>query len=191
MILLTLLACLPDLSESMNTWDTGSLALDDTQATEGPTALKIDATDYTLWVPLDLDTLTLGAPGESLEGWDLRFQRYLVELDGGVSGEGEVEATYIEGADFTALAWEDLPASGWAQDAPDGDDEDTEPDRVFDEWYDYDVDDHSLTPKERVYVVRTPEQTFKLVFDSYYDAAGSPAKLQLRLDEMPPSGDAQ
>ena len=46
-------------------------------------------------------------------------------------------------------------------------------------WSDYDFTTHILTPADKVYVIHTGENAyFKLRFDSYYDAAGTPAMLQ-------------
>lgn len=49
------------------------------------------------------------------------------------------------------------------------------------DWYDYNVMDHSLTPKKIVYVIASSEQQFfKFVIDGDYDKAGSPAHFAFR-----------
>ncbi|MFT5585274.1 MAG: hypothetical protein ACI9VR_002862 [Cognaticolwellia sp.] len=169
-MILFFLACLPDLSQRLVDVDT-SAPVDTSPATEGPVTLLLDATDYTLWVDLDLD-LEQGP-------WELRFQRYIVELNPGNDAQDAVQALWLEGVDFGALGPGDIPQTGWSADQADQDG-DGEPERVFDDWYLYDGTDHSLTPFDRVYLVRGTSGTFKFVFESYYSEAGTPAKLQLR-----------
>jgi hypothetical protein len=169
-----LLACLPDLSERLEALDSAA-TLDTSEVSEGPHRLLLDATDYDLWVELDLD--------QKQGPWELRFQRYLVELNPGLDGDGASEALWFEGADFDALGASDVPGGGWLVDQEDQDG-DGEPERVFDDWYLYESADHSLTPLDRVYLVRGPSGTFKFVFESYYSEAGTPAKLQLRWQQI-------
>ncbi len=168
----TLLACLPDLSERLERVDTAA-PVDTAEVADpdGPVSVELDATDYTAWVDLDLD-LTGG-------DYELQFQRYLVALN----PETGVEATWIDGVDFDAVGVDDLPEQGWQVDLPDQDG-DGEPERVFDDWYLYDSSDHSLSPVDRVYLIRSPYGSFKFVFESYYNQAGTPAKLLLRWQRL-------
>lgn len=167
-----LLACLPDLSQRLENQDSGvPVDTGEVSDPDGAISQEVDATDYEAWVEVDLD--------QAQGPWELRFQRYVVELN----PDTQVQALWLEGVDFDALSWADVPETGWAVDQSDQDG-DGEPERVFDEWYLYDSSDHSLTPLDRVYLVRGPSGTFKLVFDDYYSEAGTPAKLQLRWQRL-------
>lgn len=70
----------------------------------------------------------------------------------------------------------------------DGDDGNTDPDYVFDQqetWYAYNVMEHSLAPRDLVYVVRTTERrVFKLRLTGYYDTAGTSGFVSFRKQEI-------
>lgn len=151
-------------------------------AVEGDrTITTVDATDEDVWVRLDLDAR---AETDADGPWDLGLQRFRVELDGGSSGSGEVEATIVDGTAFDAV--HEAPADGYSTDAPDGDDDDSDPDWVFADWYDYDPQTHVLTPKDRLYVVHTgADGYFKLQILDYYDDAGSAGYLTFQWAPVP------
>ncbi len=142
---------------------------------------SVDATAEDVWVYLDLDD------GQQLEvsdpradpDWDIAFQRFNIKLNGGDSGTAGVEAILLED-----MAFEDVdvaPAQGYISDLPDGDDENENPDYVFQDWYDYNIATHVLTPRPVVYVVRTAEpQHYKLQIDAYYDDVGTSGTLGFR-----------
>lgn len=144
---------------------------------------RIDASDPVEWVYRDLDaavTVTADDPT-----WDLGFRRFEVITNGGVSGDGPVEAAVIEGADFDGLTT--APTDGWQVDTDD--DGDGTAELVFVDWYVYDYTTHLLSPAERFYVVHTTEDTYlKLRFDEYYDDAGTPAQLALSLEPIAAPG---
>lgn len=160
---LALVACAEDLHHDHEDPDAGA---DDpsrvTHTEDGDvTTTQVDATQETAWVYLDLDTRAEVGEGDA---WDLAFQRFAIQLDG--------EVAIVADADFGAMVA--APAGGWITDAPDGDDEDTEPDLAFGGWYAYDPATHTLTPNPLVYVVRTADEGyFKLEMLDYYDDAGS------------------
>ncbi|HEX6240905.1 MAG TPA: HmuY family protein, partial [Polyangiales bacterium] len=132
-------------------------------------------------VYFDLDT---GSKVSEDQGWDLSFKRFHIQLNGGVSGSGGVQALVLEGREFDAL--EEAPLEGFSSDEPDADaDNDSDPDNVFcngeSDWYEYDVGDHTLTSRQLTYVIASDQQKlYKLVLDGYYDAAGSPAQISFR-----------
>lgn len=158
---------------------------------------KVNATSYESFQYLDLDELvSTEDPGR----WDLAFQRHAILMNGGVTGDGGVGALYFESVTFDEI--EEAPREGYEEPVQDGPDRDLYHDNVFngdfdgDEerdgnwWYAYELDGHTLTPRERVYVVRTTEgNAFKFAIDNYYDTAGSPANLQFRFAEIPYAGD--
>ena len=133
---------------------------------DGTRSLTVNAVSDAAWVYLDLETGLVTADGP----WDLTFRRFVIGLNGGTSGVGYGVAHWVEGdlSDF-----ERAPDGDWVTDLPDGDDEDEEPDRVFADWFDYDQDTHVLTPKARVYFVRSGdgETYYALQIDDYYDDA--------------------
>jgi hypothetical protein len=146
---------------------------------DGTAVTRIDSTSMTEWIHVDLDT---GAEVDATAGWDIATQRYRVQLNGGVSGSAGVELVPVVGADFKAMA--EAPAIGWVTDAADGADENMEPDLAFEQadgWYAYDQGTHILMPRPIVWAVRTSERAvLKLVFESYYDDAGTSGHLRMR-----------
>ncbi len=152
-------------------------------SSDGVTMTLVDSTDEEAWVYLDLDAADEGeASGELDEdesGWDLGLRRFEIKLNGGISGDEEVELGYSENADFDALS-EPPQDLVWITDG-DTVDEDGQAVLAFDDWYDYNVMTHTLAPKARVYFVRTSNaQLFKLAIVDYYSTAGSPGHLAFK-----------
>lgn len=146
----------------------------------------VDATDYETYQHLDFDT---GYADTS--GWDLALRRFSLITNSGVSGDGGVQAVRIRGASFDEVTDSPGPDGEWVIDQPDGSDEDLSFDTVFndgvDDWYDYDVNDHSLTSKHYTYVVRSTEgRTYKVQIDGYYDDVGTSGMVSLRWAEITP-----
>ncbi len=146
---------------------------------DGTYVTVVDATSTSAWTHGDFETGASVADGEP---WDLRFQRFHISTNGGVSGSGGVEVALVPD-----LAFEDVvvpPTSGWTADLPDGDDANADPDYAFeqgDRWYDYDASTHVLTPRRVVWVVRTNGgTTIKLRIERYYDEAGTAGWFTLR-----------
>ncbi len=175
LLLLGLAGCLmPDLSETL---DPGpATAAEPLVRGDGDASLLVDATDPQAWTALDLDGNELVDIEDPT--WDLAFQRFNVDLQDGLA------AVVLEAMDFDDVV--EAPVDGWVSDEPDADD-DGVPEYVFADWYDYDPDTHVLTPADRVYVVATTEEAaVKVVFESYYDEAGTPARITLRAAEVTP-----
>jgi hypothetical protein len=136
----------------------------------------VDATSETDWTYLDLDT---GREDVAPGAWDLGFRRQWIASNGGVSGGAGVEVAILPGVDFPGVI--EPPTTGWAVDAPDGDDANPEPDYVLNTWYDYNADTHVLSPKPEIYAVRTSGgAVIKLQILAYYDPAGTSAWFLLR-----------
>lgn len=143
-----------------------------------------DATSETDWVQLDLDT---AEQSEDDEAWDLAFSRSRIRINGGMSGPGSVGVAVLTEA-FDAV--ESVPDDAeFSSEEPDSEgeagDADTEPDNAFnsggDDWYLYNVKNHTLSPRPVTYVIRSTEaRYYKLRFVSYYDEHGSPGLLTLR-----------
>jgi len=143
---------------------------------DGSYTTVVDAQSMTDWTYADFETRgEIAATGP----WDLRFQRFHVSANGGVSGAGGVEVAPVTGVAFAAVT---APATGFASDVADGDG-DGLPDYVLDQgdtWYAYDVGTHVLMPRPIVWVVKTDGGAqIKLEILSYYDAAGTSGWLTL------------
>lgn len=146
---------------------------------DGSFTTIVDATALDAWTYIDFETR---AQATETDPWDLRFQRFHISANGGVSGTGGVEVVRITDRAFLDVSA--APATGWVTDAPDSDDTDSLPDYVFeqgDDWYAYDFMTHVLTPRPWVWVVRpTGGAPLKLSIQKYYDSAGSPAWITFR-----------
>ena len=130
----------------------------------------VDASSPTAWIHADFET---GREVEATAAWDLRFQRFHISANGGVTGPGGVEVAPVTGVAFAAVT---LPTTGFITDAADRDGDGT-PDYVMDQgdtWYSYDPATHLLTPQPIVWVVKTAGgSTLKLEILEYYDDAGT------------------
>lgn len=178
-------ACWPDVrGPRYAPWDSAAAAREPKVVHEpeggGVTRTTLDATDGLEWVYLDIDArdpLTELDGDES--GWDLAFSRQRIMLDGGSSGDGGVEVAIVQAPrleDVTAA-----PTEGYVTDQADDDDENSEPEFAFDAWFDYNPDNHVLTPHELVFVVRSTEGAhLALEILSYYDDAGSSGVFSFR-----------
>jgi hypothetical protein len=154
-------------------------------AEDGVVRTVVDATDEQAWRYLDLDSRR---DDGAAARWDLGFSRFRVRTNGGASGDGGVQVAALAGQDFDAL--KRAPDAGFRADQPDGaEDTDTEPDNAFnsgpEDWYDYNVMTHALTPRAITYVIASTEGRFyKLRIEDYYDSAGTPGFLSFRWAEI-------
>jgi hypothetical protein len=140
-------------------------------AADGTYTTVVDSTSMTDWIYADFEQ---GKETTATTPWDLRFQRFHISTNGGVTGTGGVEVAALTGTTFAAVTA--APTTGYLADAADGDG-DGAPDYAFergDGWYDYDEGTHALSPKPIVWVVKTDGgATLKLEIQKYYDAAGT------------------
>lgn len=138
---------------------------------DGTYTTVVDSSSMTDWTYVDFET---GAQVLDTDPWDLRFQRFHISTNGGISGAGGVSVAPVTGTAFAALTA--APAAGFISDTADADG-DGLPDYAFDQgdtWYDYDVTTHILTPRPIVWVVETDGgATLKLELEKYYDDAGT------------------
>lgn len=146
----------------------------------------IDAQDNTQWVYVDLDRLAMA--GERMEGWDVAFNRFKAMTNGGSSGTGNVTVAILDGVAFEDARVRDGLA--WVSDQPDGEDSNTDPDYALsaqgDNWFEYNSENHTLSPKNRTYLLRTTEQrALRFRWVRYYDPAGSPGVLSVQWGEAP------
>ena len=147
----------------------------------------IDATDSTVWTYFDLESRSIVSPADpaNAEDWDLAFQRYVIAVNGGVSGNGGVEVLEVAGmfSDFENVV--EVPADGtWSTDAEDADG-DGKPEYVFQTWFDYDISTHVLTPADIVYLVRTVEgNPFRFRILHYYSPEGESGYMNIEFDQI-------
>jgi hypothetical protein len=142
-----------------------------TRQTDATYTTLVDSTSTTAWTYADFET---GAELPATGAWDLRFQRFHISTNGGVSGTGGVAIAAVTGMPFAAVTV--APTTGYISDTADSDG-DGLPDYALDQgdgWYDYDSATHVLSPKPIVWVVKTDGgATLKLEISKYYDAAGT------------------
>lgn len=150
-----------------------------TRGNDGTYTTVVDSTSATEWTYGDFAS---GKETSATEPWDLRFQRFHISTNGGVSGAGGVEVVPVVGVPFAQVT--SPPAMGWRSDAADGDDPDTDPEYAFEQdagWYDYDPTTHVVTPKALVWIVKTRGGAMiKVQIEKYYDDAGTAGWLSLR-----------
>jgi hypothetical protein len=152
---------------------------------DGSVRLVVDATSDSDVVYVDLERgEQLSAADADSDTWTLGFRRFFIITNGGFSGPGDAEVVWVE-ADVWDPA-ESIPSEGWRIDEADSDDEDSEPDLAFIDWYDYDINTHTLTPKPRTYFVRKAGRVHQLRVEGYYSEAGTPANVTLRWLEVTP-----
>jgi hypothetical protein len=150
---------------------------------DGSAMALVDATNKSSLVFFDIDEGRELKADEAFDtnGWDLAFQRYTVTMNGGGGNpNGQVRVAVLKDASWDSLT--SAPAEGYQQDA-------SEPvfNGVEGGWYTYDLVKHRLvTREELLYVVRSSEgRFFKLQMLSYYDNAGTPARLSFRYEALP------
>jgi len=132
----------------------------------------INATSATDWIYVNFHD---GSEAQETGAWELRFQRFHVSTNGGVSGSAGVQVAAVSDVPFAAMT--KAPDIDYLEDAADDDDEDTIPEYALDQgtgWYDYDDMTHVLTPFPLVWAVKAPNGTsFKFEILKYYDTAGT------------------
>ena len=140
----------------------------------GPVVYTVDASAEGEWKFFDFSkgsVVPSPGPGE----WDVAFRRFNVISNGGEGFAGRAGALDLGEVDFGAVA--EVPQEGY-QPTVAGRDTINE---VFQGWYDYGFTTHLLSPKPRVYAVRTADGRYaKLEFLSYYCPGAQPGCLTFR-----------
>jgi hypothetical protein len=141
-----------------------------TRKTDATYTTLVDSTSLTAWTYADFETGTEALPTDA---WDLRFQRFHISTNGGVSGTGGVAIAPVAGTTFAAVT--SAPTTGYFSDTDSNGD--GLPDYALDQgdgWYDYNDATHVLSPKPIVWVVKIDGgTTLKLEIIKYYDDAGT------------------
>jgi hypothetical protein len=184
---LAALGCAEDLQ--IDTEDPPSAPVVTVPAGDTAFTTSVDASDAEVWVYFSFlsgGQVIPADPATSID-WDLGFQRFHIISNGGVSGSGGAAVALVVDQPFDAVLA--APADGYVSDLPDGDDDDSIADTIFEEgdgWYDYDESTNRLSPRTYVYVVQTGRGTrYKLAILDYYDAAGSSGHPSFSWAELP------
>ncbi len=147
----------------------------------------MDASDRENWVYLDFDTstvVTVADPATSTD-WDFAIKRSDIAVNGGESGSGGVQIAAFEGHYDAFEENTAAPPHGWVSDTDE--DSDGTPEYALAGWYDYDSSDHSLSPHDVLYFVKTVEGDFyRLRFLSYYDDAGTSGVISYEFGPVDP-----
>jgi hypothetical protein len=145
----------------------------------------IDASDSTVWIYFDLASGIIVEPEtpEDSTEWDLKFQRYDIGVNGGVNGTAGVMVAIEEGVYDSFDNITILPELSWNTDVEDSDD-DGKPEYVFQNWFDYDISTHVLTPKNIVYFIKTSEQNYRFRIVDYYGPNGASGYMSFDVAQM-------
>lgn len=148
----------------------------------GVRSALVDATSKgsQVFVDLDNDVELKADQAFSTNAWDLAFQRYKVSANGGPSSpQGVVKVAVLKDVAFEALTT--APETGWQQDGAD-----PVMNTAEGGWYVYDLGAHRLaTRTDLLWVIETSERHFlKLAMGSYYDQAGTPARISFRYAQV-------
>jgi hypothetical protein len=141
-------------------------------AVVGPDTYTVDARDERRWVAFDFSRRSV-VPLDDLRGldWDLAFNRFRIRTNGGATNPaGQGGALDLGRVAFDSVFL--VPDTGYVQDARVSANETRSP--ALERWYDYSWLSHRLTPKPRVYAVRTADGRYaKIDVLSYYCVDGT------------------
>lgn len=134
----------------------------------GPVRVTVDASDPARWVYFDFSRgAAVGEPGP-LE-WDLAFRRFNVMVNGGPGFAGRGGAVGLEATTLGSVG----TAPGSEYEVPASRRDSVNP--ALERWYDYGFTSHLLTPKARVYAIRTADGRYAVLrFLSYYCPGATP-----------------
>ncbi|MEX2528729.1 MAG: HmuY family protein [Gemmatimonadota bacterium] len=113
--------------------------------------------------------------------WDLAFRRFQVIANGGEGFPGEAGVLDLGEVDFQDV--DEVPTGGYLETRVRSDS--IHP--VLERWYDYSFFSHLLSPKPRVFAVRTARgYHLKLEFLGYYCPGARPGCITFRYEFLPP-----
>ena len=140
----------------------------------GPRLYTIEAPEQDRWRYFDFSRgSVVEDPGPV--GWDLAVQRFTIIVNGGEGFAGTGGVLDLGEVAFDGVV--EAPEAGYQVNLAARDTVNP----AFRRWYDYGFTSHLLTPKPRVYVVRTADGRFaKLEILSYYCPGATPGCLTIR-----------
>lgn len=154
---------------------------------------EVDASSSTAWTQCDFAT------GSAVTGtsnaWELRFQRFKIGSNGGVSGSGNAavcrtgqtnlaNVTSVSALSGNCVFTVDTNVSG---SAAGGAAVTFTGNSLLADWYNYDENTHILSAKPDVYIVRsgeTPAKYYKFQMLDYYNSTGTSGFPKLRWTEV-------
>lgn len=141
----------------------------------GPRTFTVEATDPDRWRYFSFARGTL-VENPSAFGWDLAFRRFQVVANGGEGFPGMGGIRDLGEVDFDAVAR--LPEEGYVESrVRQGDSLNA----AVEDWYDYSFFSHLLSPRPRVYAVRTADGRYaKVEFLGYYCPGAEPGCMTFR-----------
>jgi hypothetical protein len=140
----------------------------------GPTVFTLDASAPDRWQFFSFEQGGVVQNPDAL-GWDLAFRRFQVIANGGQGFAGDGGIADLGEASFDQI--ETVPESGYEVNTVRSDTVNA----AVRDWYDYSYLSHLLSPKPRVYAVRTAEGRFaKLQFVGYYCPGAIPGCMTFR-----------
>lgn len=139
-----------------------AISLGEGSGPSGPVVYTVDASDEARWRFFDVSRGSV-VPDPGPTGWDLAFRRFRVLVNGGDGFPGEGGVVDLGRVAFDSVRR--VPGSGYVGSVAARDS--THP--VLSGWYDYGFFSHLLTPRPRVYAVRTADGRYaKLQILGYY-----------------------
>lgn len=144
------------------------------QAWVGPTLYTVEATSSDAWRFFDFSRgSVVERPGP--RDWDLAFRRFHIIANGGTGFAGQAGIRDLGAVAFDSM--HTVPGGGYQLTVARTDSVNP----AIADWYDYGFTSHLLTPKARVYAVRTADGRYaKLELISYYCAGARPGCLTFR-----------
>ena len=140
----------------------------------GPELFTADATDPDHWQLFSLERGVL-VDGTDPLGWDIGFRRFQVIVNGGAGFPGAGGVVDLGEVPFDSVG--SVPAEGYVANRVRSDTVNT----VLQGWYSYSYLSHLLSPKPRVYALRTADGRYaKLQFLGYYCPGARPGCVTFR-----------
>jgi hypothetical protein len=134
----------------------------------GPIVYTVDASSPDRWIYFDFSRGSVVEAPEPTE-WDLAFSRFAVIVNGGEGFAGRGGAQDLGEVMFDSVTV--VPSAGYTVTEAGADS--VHP--ALARWYDYSFTSHLLTPKSRVYAVRTADGRYaRLRFLGYYCPGAQP-----------------
>ncbi|MBV6492240.1 MAG: hypothetical protein LDLANPLL_00233 [Turneriella sp.] len=163
---------------------------------------NLDATSNSAWVYFDFENpsgITVADP-LSNNDWDIAFERFMIKVNGGASGNANVQVVALNADNFTARAQAPspfVPATTDVVDAGDGGDacrpttagvlfaflnSTATPNAC---WFSYSIG--HLTVRDMTYVLKTyANKYYKIQIKTYYSETGTAAKFRFQWAEVTP-----
>lgn len=152
-------------------------APEDTETPEEPEAFPVltstfdaSSAEEFIYVHLKTNEEVAVEDAAASEDWDIAFQKTTSLVNGGVSGPGNVAIAHVDEVDFDEVTKDSADNFRTDEEAA------GEAFKADSNWYAYDMTTHTLSPRDRVYIVQSASgEFFKLQFLSYYNDAEPPA----------------